>query len=153
MAEWRDIPGYEGLYQVSDQGEVRGRHRYRALIMQKNGYLGLSLLNRGERRTWLAHQLVALAFLGPRPEGADVRHLNGQCLDNRLANLTYGSRSENSVDAVLHGTHFQASKTACKRGHAFTPDNTYRTSAGYRQCRACTRANARSRSDDLRRTA
>jgi DNA invertase Pin-like site-specific DNA recombinase len=50
------------------------------------------------------HQLVLLTFVGPLPEGQEVRHLNGDRSDNRLENLCYGTRKENANDAVEHGT-------------------------------------------------
>jgi len=49
------------------------------------------------------HQLVARTFLGPRPDGADVRHLNGDPRDNRVDNLCYGSRTENILDHYRQG--------------------------------------------------
>lgn len=48
--------------------------------------------------------LVMLAFVGPRPDGLDVCHGNGNPADNRLENLRYGTRSENMRDALRHGT-------------------------------------------------
>lgn len=54
-------------------------------------------------KTRLVHCLVALAFLGPRPSGMDVRHLNGCKADNRSANLAYGTRKENEEDKARHG--------------------------------------------------
>src|SRR5690606_32157657 len=81
--------------------------------------------------------LVAAAFLGPRPEGSEVCHINGDPADNRVENLRYGSRSENVLDQVRHGVHNNARKTHCKNGHAFTPENTMRRSEGGRRCRTC----------------
>jgi DNA polymerase I-like protein with 3'-5' exonuclease and polymerase domains/intein/homing endonuclease len=49
------------------------------------------------------HQLVAEAFLGSRPEGCEVLHLNGLPADNRVSNLVYGTSAENSAHTVLHG--------------------------------------------------
>ncbi len=57
------------------------------------------------------HRLVLLAFKGPRPDGQYCRHLNGVPTDNRLANLAWGTKSENTFDKVGHGTHPHASKT------------------------------------------
>lgn len=82
------------------------------------------------------HVLMVEAFIGPRPIGQEVRHLNGKPSDNRIENLTYGSKSENAYDSIKHGTHFNASKTHCKHGHPFDDANTIITKHG-RQCRAC----------------
>ena len=92
-----------------------------------------------------------LAFAGPCPEGLVVRHLDGNPENNRWApgdeaetraaggNLIYGTDSENSFDTVEHGTHWQARKTHCKRGHKFTPENTYINAKGHRRCQPCMR--------------
>lgn len=50
------------------------------------------------------HQIVLLAFVGPPPERHEVRHLDGDSLNNRLDNLTYGTRAQNIADAKRHGT-------------------------------------------------
>lgn len=114
--EWRPVVGYEGLYEVSDLGNVRSLDRYclgkdgRAELHHgkvlsntpgKWGYVIVHLrdgLGHGRRRS--AHSVVAEAFLGARPAGHDILHLNGRRADNRVANLRYGSRAEN-----LHQTY------------------------------------------------
>lgn len=49
------------------------------------------------------HQLVLLTFVGPAPEGLEVRHINGNPSDNRLENLFYGTRTENIIDVYKTG--------------------------------------------------
>jgi hypothetical protein len=66
----------------------------------------------------------------------EVCHNNGDPADNRAANLRYDTASENQLDRVRHGTHHNANKVACKRGHEFTPENT-RQYRGKRSCRTC----------------
>jgi hypothetical protein len=61
-------------------------------------------LNRGTNGRPRVHQMVAEAFHGPRPDGYHTRHLNGDRLDNRAENLTYGTPLENSRDSMRHGT-------------------------------------------------
>lgn len=77
------------------------------------------------------------AFVGPCPEGMEVCHNNGDCTDNRLENLRYDTKSANMLDRVRHGTHHNANKTQCLRGHLFTEENTKRTAKGGRACRTC----------------
>lgn len=108
--EWRGIPGYEGYYQVSNQGRVRGLDRVvphslkgrisckgRLLCPGKSrkGYLFVALKKYNTSRTRSVHTLVALVFVGPRPAGHDVHHINGNRTDNRDENLCY-------VDARKH---------------------------------------------------
>ena len=110
--EWRPVPGWEGLYEVSDDGQVRApgkmdsRGRWRkprvlAGSRQSEGYLGVILCRNGKPYNRRVHQLVAEAFLGPRPDGQLVRHLNSDPTDNRLCNLAYGTNSENAQDRAL----------------------------------------------------
>lgn len=153
--EWRPVVGYEGLYEVSSLGRVRGVDRkvprsghaltVRGRIMRphpnsRGHYLIVDLTYAGQRRTRLVHRLVGEAFFGPLPHGLQTRHLNGNSFDNRLVNLRYGTRLENVQDAIAHGTHASlASKarTHCPHGHEFTPENTWRDVYGCRVCRRC----------------
>lgn len=120
---WKDIPGWEGRYQVSDRGRVRslphevncgysGRRRtspgrvLRAYRRVKTRYevVGLSSPIKAEAR--YVHRLVAAAFMGPCPEGYQTRHLNGDASDNRAVNLAYGTAEENQGDRKKHGTYY-----------------------------------------------
>lgn len=147
MAErWRDVPGYEGLYQVSDMGNVRSARRRGSpggLLRPglSRGYPIVSLSDSGEGRSWRVHQLVAAAFVGSRPEGMEVRHLNGVKTDCRVGNLSYGSASENAADVIRHGRNRNLAKAACPHGHPYDEGNTYRrpTASIRRYCRECNR--------------
>ncbi len=106
--EWRDVPGWEGLYAVSDHGRVYS-YRYDRLLSgkasgYKKQYRSLRLTEHPHRQ-WFAgiHQMVALAFIGERPSSFDTRHLDGNPLNNRLSNLAYGTKAENAQDAIRHG--------------------------------------------------
>jgi hypothetical protein len=111
MTEWRPIPSAL-MYEVSDEGRLRSRAcRWkevdRELISTRNskGYLYVKLLNDdGVRRTRFVHKLVLEAFVGPRPEGMQTRHLNGNPADNRVVNLAWGTALENWQDRRSHGT-------------------------------------------------
>lgn len=150
--EWRPIPDAPG-YDVSTLGRVRSRVRFRgsteprilrAAPNIKTGYAQVEL--KGARRGKVTvHSLVLLAFIGPRPDGMQVRHIDGDQSNNSLSNLAYGTVSENQYDQVRHGTHAMASRTHCKSGHAFTPENTrVRQNQGktFRECIECKRARA-----------
>jgi hypothetical protein len=90
-----------------------------------HGYAAVTLRRDGASRTRYVHHLVASAFLGPRPIGAEICHANGDVMDARAVNLRYDTHNANMRDAIAHGTHRGASKTACVNGHLLTPENTY----------------------------
>lgn len=104
--EWRDVPGYEGFYQVSSLGNIRsvertdsmGRVWYSRIMKQQKdgyGYLRVELNRDGKSKGWLCHRIVALAFHGQPPTDYTVNHKNGNKQDNRPDNLEYMSRVEN----------------------------------------------------------
>jgi len=146
---WLPVPGYEDLYEVSDLGRVRslrvwnGHGGYNNDIhilggwLSRAGYRMVAFGANGATVTRYVHHLVAEVFIGPRPKGAEVRHLDGNPANSRRINLAYGTRSDNVFDAVGHGTHQQVRKTHCPAGHEYTPMNTYRPPRGGRVCRTC----------------
>lgn len=93
---------------------------------------------------------MAEAFLGPRPDGLVVRHLDDDRTNNRASNLAYGTASDNQRDSVRNGTQADIQKTHCPAGHAYDQANTYVDPRGSRRCRACNRAQAKA-SYDARR--
>jgi hypothetical protein len=135
---WLPVPEWEGFYEVSDLGRVRNLRSGRLLspALRKDGYQHVSLKVNGSRDDQLVHRLVMLAFTGPCPDDMETRHLDGNPASNTLANLKYGTSSENSFDTVHHGRNQNANKTHCKRRHEYTPANTYEY-GGRRYCRAC----------------
>lgn len=102
---WKELPGHEGRYKVSDRGRVRGPSG-RILRQQKhgNGYTHITLCEVGGRQsTPPTHQLVLFAFVGPRPPEMECCHNNGKRWDNRLSNLRYDTLPANRKDAYDHG--------------------------------------------------
>lgn len=137
--QWRPVVGFEGIYEVSDLGRVRSvprervsvnghtrkyPGRIRLLDKDRHGYPLITLSRDGKNVKFPVHQLVARAFIGPKPEGMEVRHLNDVRDDNRAANITYGTRSQNMYDSIQNGTHNRASRDRCCRGHLFNPATT-----------------------------
>lgn len=128
MEQWRDVPRWEGIYQVSDTGRVKSVDRRLPVVnrfgiienrlhrgkelkpsLTKNGYFMVTLTRPGsERECRCVHQLVAEAFIGPRQEKQEVCHNNGVRTDNRVENLRYDTRSANALDRHAHGTMNQA---------------------------------------------
>ncbi|QEA11297.1 HNH endonuclease [Mycobacterium phage Buttons] len=141
--QWRPVVGHEGKYLVSDEGQILSLITGKTLrpATRESGHQHVMLAQ--PSRCALVHALVAESFLGPRPEGSrvEIRHLNGDATDNRVENLRYGTRSENAEDSKRHGTHFNAGRTHCKRGHELAGDNLQKHSGpgSRRTCLACRR--------------
>lgn len=87
--EWRDIPGYEGLYQVSNDGRVHSirNGQEKKLVLHHSGFLGLTLCESGHQEYFMIHRLVATVFLGA-PRRTQVYHRDGNKLNNTSDNLS-----------------------------------------------------------------
>ena len=100
MEEWRSIPDVDG-YEVSDEGRIRQKGgKLLKPQRQPSGHLQVMI----RRKRLRIHHAVLTAFIGPRPEGFETRHLDGDPTHNRLSNLCWGTRQENIADKVRHGT-------------------------------------------------
>ncbi|HEV2451255.1 MAG TPA: NUMOD4 domain-containing protein [Streptosporangiaceae bacterium] len=114
--QWRPVPDYEGLYEVSSRGDVwslprpakRGRKRgllLRQHLDRKGLYLNVALCRDGKQKTVQVHLLVMRAFADPCPPGQKTRHLDGNSMNNSWPdNLVYGTQPENERDKIGHGT-------------------------------------------------
>jgi hypothetical protein len=139
------------FYEVSSLGRVRsvdqmitdklGRTRKQYGRMKKTwvdsgGYRRVELAQDGVRFGPGVHRLMLLSFVGPPQPGQEVRHLDGDSLNNCLSNLAWGTHSENIKDMQAHGTfvHRNAIKTKC--GTCDGPF-TGRNSKGDRICHPC----------------
>lgn len=104
MEIWKDIPRYEGIYQVSNLGRVKslkfGRNRILRASTTKKGYHRLNLCLNNQKKAY-AHRLVMLAFSGE--SDLQVNHINGIKTDNRLENLEYCTPGENARHAHSMG--------------------------------------------------
>lgn len=104
--------------------------------IRKDGHVEVRIAG----KTVAVHVLVAAAFHGPRPEGLEVCHNDGNPQNNVASNLRYDTMSGNMLDRVKHGTHHYAARTHCKNGHEYTPENTQtriRNGRPARVCREC----------------
>ena len=100
---WKDIKGYEGLYQVSNLGRVKSlgnnKNRKEKILkacLNNNGYLQVNLFKNGKRKTEKVHRLVWKAFNGKIPKGLQVNRINEIKTDNRLENLNLMTCKENN---------------------------------------------------------
>lgn len=112
MEIWKDIKGYEGLYQVSDEGTVRSTPRmikssrgnayqyFRGGILKHNltstGYHQVQLLKDGKRKTFMVARLVLDAFAPTDDMTLQANHINENKDDNRLCNLEWTTPKENA---------------------------------------------------------
>lgn len=106
--EWRDIKGYEGLYEVSNMGRVKSLNYGRtgkSKILRPNetrlGYLRICLCKYGKHKIYWVHRLVLMTF-NPNPDmkSLEVNHIDEDKTNNRLENLEWVTRKEN----INHGT-------------------------------------------------
>lgn len=92
---WKDIPGYEGYYQVSNFGRVKSLRRVLKAGLRK-GYLYISLRN----KKFNIHRLVAIAFI-PNPGNLpEVDHIDGNKLNNNANNLKWATRQQNELNPI-----------------------------------------------------
>lgn len=122
MELWKSIPEYDGLYEASDQGNIRtvdgkitSNARYqkrvwrRRVMKQKIHRRGnradarVELWKDGTHKTWLVSRLVASAWIGLPESGMTVNHINGNPLDNRPENLEWVTLQENISKAYETG--------------------------------------------------
>ena len=153
--QWLPIPDRPG-YEVSNMGRARsvdrigwdGRKLRGRILMfgyNSNGRPFIIPRVAGESRLKYVHVAVLEAFIGPRPPGMVVRHLDGNPRNNQVGNLAWGTQSQNRLDTVAHKTDPNARKTHCRRGHELSGENVrLRNSAvgRSRQCVACHRGMA-----------
>lgn len=108
---WKDVTGYEGVYQVSNHGAIRSL-RYRgkagriAILKQypdKGGYMRTKLCANGKEITVKVHRIVAAAFVPNPGEKREVNHLDGNTMNNVASNLEWVTPSENMKHASRIG--------------------------------------------------
>jgi hypothetical protein len=108
LLDYRDIESFPG-YRIGSDGSVlssRGCKDWRPLrtYVGTHGYFAVGLRKDRKHYVKTCHTLVAITFLGPRPKGQEVRHIDGDRLNCRLENLCWGTHSENSLDRRRHGS-------------------------------------------------
>jgi Zn finger protein HypA/HybF involved in hydrogenase expression len=146
--EWRTVAA-DPDYEVSNLGRIRSFKGRRStdrvpflprMLKPWRDYAGYESLKVGGRRQGV-HQLVADAFIEPRPDGYEVAHINHIRNDNRVENLRYVTRQENLSE------RYKEQSTHCTRGHPLSGDNLYIVPHnGRRVCRICLRPRLRKRS-------
>lgn len=109
MEVWKDVVGYEGLYQVSNLGRVKSVERYKdnngtkqlvkeRILKQgenkKGGYLKVDLWKNNKSKTLYVHRLVAIAFIDNPTNKPTVNHIDGNHKNNHVSNLEWATQKE-----------------------------------------------------------
>jgi NUMOD4 motif/HNH endonuclease len=107
MEQWKDVVGFQSIYEVSDHGNIRSI---------KSGKLKKITIDKTTKRPFLnlwknnkqfvvrVHKLVMEAFVGKRPEGMECCHNDGNAFNNHLNNLRWDTPKNNHADKIKHGT-------------------------------------------------
>jgi hypothetical protein len=161
IEEWRDVPGWEGYYQVCNLGMVRSmprivesianggklctrlfKGRILAVTSTESGHLFVTLSRGNKPVSRRVHQLVLEAFVGPRPDGMVCRHFpDRDPTNNRLDNIQWGTSEENTADRRVHGTNRNgvkqspehiAKRVKAMAGRIISPESRVRISAALR---------------------
>ena len=107
MEQWRDVIGFEDLYEVSNHGQIRSKktNAIKKLTFRKKEnrpYLGLWKNNKV--KICKPHRLVLEAFVGKCPKGLEGCHNDGNTLNNHINNLRWDTPKNNHADKIKHGT-------------------------------------------------
>jgi len=108
---WKDIKEYEGLYRVSNLGNVKSWHTHKTGKKGKclspkltpSGYYKVNLYKDHIQKTFSIHQLVANEFIPNKENKKGVNHIDGNKLNNRLNNLEWATDLENMTHAIKNG--------------------------------------------------
>lgn len=113
LEAWKDVTGFEGLYQVSNLGRIKSFLQNRKELKpapNKSGYLKVVLRRDGRSFTLRVNRIVAIAFIPNPDHKPEVNHKNGNKLDNNVGNLEWNTRLENQRHAIDNGFKIFQSK-------------------------------------------
>ena len=105
--KWQDVIGFEGIYKVSDQGNVVNiiTQKYKAqCVNKKENRPYLALWKNNKCKIVKPHRLVLEAFVGKCPQGMEGCHNDGNPFNNHLSNLRWDTPKNNHADKIRHGT-------------------------------------------------
>lgn len=118
---WKDVKGYETIYQVSDLGRVKrltsldslGRRKTTRImaVHVHNGYVIIRLSKNSIRKTYSVHRLVAKVFIINLDGKGEVNHIDGNKINNNVCNLEWVTRSENQLHAYKTGLDNPSTKS------------------------------------------
>lgn len=133
MEVWKDIPGYEGIYQASTLGNIRtvegkttsnkrfATRCWKSRVLKSKGYNAktgkrVSLWRDGKAKDWLVARLVATTFLGCPPDGFTVNHKDGNRFNNTIENLEWLSLADNIRHGFSTGLYHNQISVTLKNG-------------------------------------
>jgi hypothetical protein len=126
---WKDVVGYEGIYQVSNNGLVKRISNIRGVntkyqnnyflkaLDNGKGYLRIKLTNNGKSKRVMLHRIIAEAFIDNPLNKKCVNHINNIRSDNRIENLEWCTHSENTLHAIKCGRWYQVKLKRTQRKH------------------------------------
>lgn len=132
MEQWRQVLGYEGIYEVSNYGNLRSVDRINPTkagwtrvikgrrlrpFLSQDGRLFIDLCKFNVYERFPVHHLVLSAFIGARPDGFVGCHTDGNCLNNSASNLRWDTQKSNIADTFIHGTHHKGSRHGASKLH------------------------------------
>jgi len=118
--EWRDVVGYEGIYKISNRGELR-KILINGILGKESGTVGTQgykvtkLYAYGKKTMRSIHSMVAEAFIGPYPKDKEINHIDGNKQNNSVENLEYITKTENMNHAIKMGLRWVPKGSACKQ--------------------------------------
>ena len=132
MELWKDIEGYEGLYQVSNMGRVKhlnfnntGREKVMKPASREDRYTVVSLCKGGKKKNCYVHRLVACAFI-PNTDGKEeIDHINTIRTDNRVDNLRWATHKENNNNVLTRPKHAGANNPKARKVLQFTKEGVF----------------------------
>lgn len=122
---WKSVAGYESLYEVSDDGQVKSLARLETVnagwsrvkkekllkqTLDHNGYAYVDLCHQYAKKRFYIHQLALSTFGDARPDGLVACHNDGNCTNNKIENLRWDTQKNNLNDKIKHGTIIQGGK-------------------------------------------
>ena len=126
---WKDIPGYEGIYQISNNGKIKSiphvikanqnggmrvtKEYVKTTYVGWHGYVWVSLCKNGKSKTYSIHRLVALTFIENPNKFPAVNHIDGNKENNCIENLEWCTIHENQMHASKNGLLPKSKKVMC----------------------------------------
>lgn len=94
IIQWKHVPGYEDLYQISEYGDIKYGDRKMSQRLSTKGYPCMTLYKNGIRKWWFVHRLMAMTFIPSMDQGLEIHHIDGIKTNNHYTNLRWISKKE-----------------------------------------------------------